>query len=117
MKIKIIGAGLAGCEAAMWLAERGVEVELYDIKPKNFTPAHTYEGYGELVCSNSLKSKDVYGNACGLLKEEMRVLGSLTMQAASGLAHDRGGGRDADTRGRGACGGKRGFLRIYYEAN
>ena len=75
MKIKIIGAGLAGCEAAKYLADRGVEVELYDIKPNSFTPAHTDKNFGELVCSNSLKSKDVYGNACGLLKEEMRAFG------------------------------------------
>ena len=82
MKGKIIGAGLAGCEAAYALAKRGVRVELYDIKPKSFTPAHSDKNFGELVCSNSLKSNDVYGNACGLLKEEMRILGSLTMEAA-----------------------------------
>ena len=82
MKVKIIGAGLAGCEAAYTLAQRGVKVELYDIKPKSFTPAHSDKNFGELVCSNSLKSNDIYGNACGLLKEEMRILGSLTMQAA-----------------------------------
>ena len=82
MKIKVIGAGLAGVEAAICLAERGIEVELYDIKPKAFTPAHSYEGFGELVCSNSLKSNDIFGNACGLLKEEMRRIGSLTMEAA-----------------------------------
>ena len=82
MKIKIIGAGLAGCEAAYTLARRGVKVELYDIKPRSFTPAHSDKNFGELVCSNSLKSNDIYANACGLLKEEMRILGSLTMQAA-----------------------------------
>ena len=82
MKIKIIGAGLAGCEAAYLLAQRGIKVELYDIKPKAFTPAHSDKNFGELVCSNSLKSNDIYANACGLLKEEMRMLGSLTMQAA-----------------------------------
>ena len=82
MKVKIIGAGLAGCEAAFTLARRGVQVELYDIKPKSFTPAHSDKNFGELVCSNSLKSNDIYGNACGLLKEEMRILGSLTMRAA-----------------------------------
>ena len=82
MKVKIIGAGLAGCEAAYLLAQRGVSVELYDIKPKSFTPAHSDKNFGELVCSNSLKSNDIYSNACGLLKEEMRILGSLTMQAA-----------------------------------
>ena len=82
MKVKVIGAGLAGCEAAYTLAKRGVKVELYDIKPRSFTPAHSDKNFGELVCSNSLKSNDIYGNACGLLKEEMRILGSVTMQAA-----------------------------------
>ena len=82
MKIKVIGAGLAGCEAAWRLAEEGFGVELYDIKPASFTPAHGNADFAELVCSNSLKSDDIYGNACGLLKEEMRILGSLTMQAA-----------------------------------
>ena len=82
MKVKIIGAGLAGCEAAFTLAQRGVKVELYDIKPRSFTPAHSNKNFGELVCSNSLKSNDIYANACGLLKEEMRILGSITMRAA-----------------------------------
>ena len=91
MKVKVIGAGLAGCEAAYTLAERGIEVELYDIKPKSFTPAHSDENFGELVCSNSLKSNDVYGNACGLLKEEMRILGSLTMAAAEATRVPAGG--------------------------
>lgn len=99
MKVEIIGAGLAGCEAANYLANRGVEVVLYDIKPKAFTPAHSDKNFCELVCSNSLKGKDPYSNACGLLKEEMRVLGSLTMEAAEAtkvpaggaLAVDRGG--------------------------
>lgn len=97
MKIKIIGAGLAGCEAALRLAERGVRVELYDIKPEKFTPAHKSESFAELVCSNSLKSNEVYANACGLLKEEMRILGSHIIAAAdscrvpagSALAVDR----------------------------
>ena len=91
MKVKIIGAGLAGCEAAYLLATRGVKVELYDIKPKSFTPAHSDKNFGELVCSNSLKSNDIYGNACGLLKEEMRLLGSLTMQAAENTKVPAGG--------------------------
>ena len=82
MKVKVIGAGLAGCEAAYNLARRGIKVELYDIKPESFTPAHSDKNFGELVCSNSLKSNDIYSNACGLLKEEMRLLGSLTMWAA-----------------------------------
>lgn len=80
--IRIIGAGLAGSEAAYYLGSRGVEVELVDMKPQKFTPAHESVNFGELVCSNSLKSDDVWGNACGLLKEEMRRLGSLTMAAA-----------------------------------
>lgn len=82
MKIPVIGGGLAGSETAYFLAQHGLSVVLYDMKPKKFTPAHTSEKFGELVCSNSLKSDDIYGNACGLLKEEMRRLGSLTMQAA-----------------------------------
>lgn len=91
MKIKVIGAGLAGSEAAYYLAERGVKVQLYDIKPKSFTPAHSDENFCELVCSNSLKGKDAYSNACGLLKEEMRVLGSLTMLAAEAASVPAGG--------------------------
>lgn len=90
-KVKIIGAGLAGSEAAYFLAEHGVAVDLYDIKPKSFTPAHSDANFGELVCSNSLKSNDVYGNACGLLKEEMRILGSLTMSAAEKAQVPAGG--------------------------
>lgn len=82
MKVKIIGAGLAGCEAAYYLATHGISVTLYDIKPHSFTPAHTNPDFGELVCSNSLKSNDVYGNACGLLKEEMRILGSMIIDCA-----------------------------------
>ncbi len=81
--IGIVGAGLAGCEAAHFLAKHGVEVELIDMKPLKFSPAHTSADLCELVCSNSLKSDDVYGNACGLLKEEMRRLGSVTMEAAA----------------------------------
>lgn len=96
VKVKVIGAGLAGSEAAYCLAERGVQVELYDIKPKAFTPAHKNADFGELVCSNSLKSNDVYGNACGLLKQEMRILGSLTMQAAEFAAVPAGGALAVD---------------------
>ncbi len=80
--IKVVGAGLAGCEAAYFLASHGVETELVEMKPRKFTPAHSSENFCELVCSNSLKSDDMYGNACGLLKEEMRRLGSVTMEAA-----------------------------------
>lgn len=81
-KVKVIGGGLAGAEAAYALAKRGIKVELYDIKPIKFTPAHHSENYAELVCSNSLKSNDIYGNAAGLLKEEMRLLDSLIIEAA-----------------------------------
>jgi len=80
--VKVIGAGLAGVETAYYLAEKGIPVKLYDIKPNRFTPAHQNPDFGELVCSNSLKSNDVYGNAAGLLKEEMRLLGSLTIAVA-----------------------------------
>lgn len=96
MEIKVIGAGLAGSEAAYFLAERGVNIALYDIKPKAFTPAHSNKNFGELVCSNSLKSNDVYGNACGLLKEEMRILGSLTMEAAEYAQVPAGGALAVD---------------------
>lgn len=80
-KVKVIGAGLAGCEAAWQLAAAGVECELFEMKPKKFTPAHKYEGFAELVCSNSLKA-DRIESAAGMLKEEMRRLGSLTMECA-----------------------------------
>lgn len=81
-KVKVIGAGLAGSETAYYLANHGIQVELYDIKPNSFSPAHKSKDFAELVCSNSLKSNDIYGNACGLLKEEMRKLGSLIIETA-----------------------------------
>ena len=96
MKVKIIGAGLAGCEAALYLARRGVQVELYDIKPNGFTPAHSDKNFCELVCSNSLKSNDIYGNACGLLKEEMRILGSRVIAAADKTQVPAGGALAVD---------------------
>ena len=94
--INVYGAGLAGCEAAWQAAERGVKVRLFEMKPHQYTPAHHAPGFAELVCSNSLRS-DVTSNAVGLLKEEMRRLGSLVMEAAdatrvpagSALAVDR----------------------------
>ena len=79
--VKVIGAGLAGCEAAWQLAKAGIEVELYEMKPIKFSPAHSMNGFAELVCSNSLKA-DRIENACGLLKEEMRMFDSLMMQSA-----------------------------------
>ena len=81
-KVLIVGGGLAGSEAAYYLASHGIETTLVEMKPKKFTPAHESENYGELVCSNSLKSNDFYANACGLLKEEMRRLGSMIIEAA-----------------------------------
>lgn len=94
--IKVYGAGLAGCEAAWQAANRGMRVELYEMKPQKYTPAHHSEGFAELVCSNSLRS-DRVTNGVGLLKEEMLRLGSLIMEAAyatrvpagSALAVDR----------------------------
>ena len=79
--IKVIGAGLAGCEAAYQAAKLGVNVELYEMKPHKYTPAHHNPGFAELVCSNSLRS-NVTSNAVGLLKEELNRLGSLIMEAA-----------------------------------
>ncbi len=79
--VHIIGAGLAGCEAAWQVARRGIPVRLYEMKPQKTTPAHRYHGFAELVCSNSLRSNQVF-NAIGLLKEELRRAGSLIMEAA-----------------------------------
>ena len=84
-KIKVIGAGLAGCEAAWQAAKLGVKVELYEMKPIKFSPAHHSEGFAELVCSNSLRSNDT-SNAVGLLKEELRRMGSLILEAAYATA-------------------------------
>ncbi len=81
-EVLVVGGGLAGSEAAYYLASRGIKTTLVEMKPKKFTPAHESENFGELVCSNSLKSNDIYANACGLLKEEMRRLGSMVIAAA-----------------------------------
>ena len=94
--ISVIGAGLAGSEAAWQLAEHGEQVELVEQKPVRRSPAHTSDAFCELVCSNSLKSDDVWGNACGLLKEEMRRLGSLTMEAADRTRVPAGGALAVD---------------------
>lgn len=80
-KVNIIGAGLAGSEAAYYLLKKGYEVHLYEKRPKVASPAHHTGCFGELVCSNSLKSKAL-DNACGLLKEEMRITGSIMMEAS-----------------------------------
>lgn len=98
MEVKVIGAGLAGCEAAWQLANRDVDVRLYEMKPKKMTPAHHSPDFAELVCSNSLRG-DRLENAVGLLKEELRRLDSLILSCAEAtrveaggcLAVDRGG--------------------------
>ena len=96
--VKVIGAGLAGCEAAWQLAQRGISVQLYEMKPKKMSPAHHSADFAELVCSNSFRG-DRLENAVGLLKEELRRCGSLIMECAEAtrveaggcLAVDRGG--------------------------
>ena len=93
--IHVVGAGLAGCEAAWTLAQAGLAVTLYEMKPQQYTPAHHYQGFAELICSNSLKAARI-GSAAGMLKEEMRILGSLTMQAAQQTAVSAGGALAVD---------------------
>jgi len=95
MTINIIGAGLAGCEAAWQAANRGIAVKLYEMKPKKFSPAHTSENFAELVCSNSLRADGLH-NAVGLLKEEMRLFGSLIMEAAIATKVPAGGALAVD---------------------
>ncbi len=95
-EVMVVGGGLAGCEAAWQLAERGIQVNLYEMRPQRMTPAHKTNGLAELVCSNSFKSQDS-ANAHGLLKQEMRALNSFILSAAekakipagSALAVDR----------------------------
>ncbi len=79
--ITIIGGGLAGCEAAYQIAKKGIKVKLYEMKPIKFSPAHSNENLAEIVCSNSFKS-NLHTNACGLLKEELRLLDSLLIKCA-----------------------------------
>ena len=95
-KVKVIGGGLAGSETALYLANHGIAVELYDIKPNKFSPAHKSNNFAELVCSNSLKSNDIYGNAAGLLKEEMRILGSEIIKTADETKVPAGGALAVD---------------------
>ena len=100
-EIKILGAGLAGCEAALWLANQGVQVHLYEQKPLHFSPAHQKEGFAELICSNSLKAERL-DSASGLLKEEMRLMGSCRLGCAEKTRVAAGGAlavdRDAFSR-------------------
>ena len=84
-KVSIIGGGLAGCEAAYQIAKRGIKVDLYEMKPANFSPAHSNKDLAEIVCSNSFKS-NLHTNACGLLKEELRLLDSLLIKIADETA-------------------------------
>lgn len=93
--INVIGAGLAGCEAAWQIAKRGIKVRLYEMKPKAYSPAHHLETYAELVCSNSLRS-DQLENAVGLLKEEMRLLDSVIMKCADATRVPAGGALAVD---------------------
>ena len=94
-KLTVIGAGLAGCEAAWAAANNGAMVTLIEMKPKKFSPAHKYKGFAELVCSNSLKASRI-NSAAGLLKEEMRRLGSLTVPCAEDNAVAAGGALAVD---------------------
>ena len=98
MKVKVIGAGLAGSEAAWQLANRGIQVELYEMKPHKMTPAHHSENFAELVCSNSLRG-DRLENAVGLLKEELRRCGSLIMECAEATRVEAGGCLAVDREG------------------
>ena len=98
MKATVVGAGLAGSEAAWQLARRGVEVTLWEMKPEKMTPAHTSPHFAELVCSNSLRS-DQLENAVGLLKEELRRAGSLIMACADAHRLPAGGALAVDRHG------------------
>ncbi len=97
-KVEIIGAGLAGSEAAWQLAQRGVPVKLYEMRPRASTPAHHSANFAELVCSNSLRGAGLE-NAVGLLKEEMRRLGSIVMEAADATRLPAGGALAVDREG------------------
>ena len=94
----VIGAGLAGAEAADRLTRYGIRVDLYEMKPVNRSPAHTGDGFAELVCSNSLRS-DRLENAVGLLKEEMRQLDSLILHCADATRVPAGGALAVDREG------------------
>ena len=93
--VNVIGAGLAGCEAAWRISSSGIKVRLYEMKPLRFSPAHKYSGFSELVCSNSLKALRI-NSAAGLLKEEMRRLGSLSLACAENTKVPAGGALAVD---------------------
>ena len=94
-KVTVVGAGLAGCEAAYQLAKRGFKVKLYEMRPKKYTSAHKTGGFAELICSNSLRAASIE-NAVGLLKEEMRRIGSIIMEAADQTKVEAGGALAVD---------------------
>ena len=95
MQVNVIGAGLAGCEAALWLADAGVQVDLYEQKPGKFSPAHKSAGFAELICSNSLKAERP-DSASGLLKLEMKMMGSHLLKAAETARVAAGGALAVD---------------------
>jgi methylenetetrahydrofolate--tRNA-(uracil-5-)-methyltransferase len=95
LQVTVLGAGLAGCEAALWLADKGVRVHLVEQKPVHFSPAHQSEGFAELICSNSLKAERL-DSASGLLKEEMRRMGSHLLAAAETARVAAGGALAVD---------------------
>ena len=95
MQVNVIGAGLAGCEAALWLADAGVQVDLYEQKPGKFSPAHKSASFAELICSNSLKAERP-DSASGLLKLEMKMMGSHLLQAAETARVAAGGALAVD---------------------
>ena len=97
-KIIVVGAGLAGSEAAWQAAQRGIPVDLYEMRPVKNTPAHKTDLFGELVCSNSLRGAGLE-NAVGVLKEEMRRLGSVVMEAADATKVPAGGALAVDRLG------------------
>ena len=96
--VKVVGAGLAGSEAAWQLAERGISVTLYEMKPHKKSPAHHADTFAELVCSNSLRG-DRIENAVGLLKEELRRMGSLIIACADATRVEAGGCLAVDRMG------------------
>ena len=100
--VTVVGAGLAGSECAWQLARRGIKVRLVEMKPGKYSPAHVSPGFAELVCSNSLRS-DELTNAVGLLKEELRRLGSLIMESADKNRVAAGGALAVDKIGRASC--------------
>ena len=98
MEVSVIGAGLAGSECAWQLAQRGIQVKLYEMKPEKRTPAHHTDAFAELCCSNSLRGAGLE-NAVGLLKEELRRLDSLILRCADATAVPAGGALAVDRHG------------------